>query len=227
MTKIAVALAACAALACAGSSAQKKPVTVSDSDYGRLQPGQTQLVDQARADLGNARDALARAKLRQSDAKNEAGVAEADLQAAASEKTLAVALAKQAKASADPAEMERARGAAERAELRRRTAESHRDYVRMLEQARAAEVVAAERRVLLEEARVEQAKLKALQAANVPAATKYPGAELDARVANARKDLEQAENEARKRQSELWAAEQKWQELNRQMQASGGAAPRG
>jgi chromosome segregation ATPase len=227
MRKIAVTLVACAALACAGSKAQKKPVTVSDADYGRLQPGQTQPVDQARADLGSARDALARAKLRQSEAKGQVGLVEADLQAAASARTRAETLAKQAKASADPVQVEQARAAAESAELRRRTAEAHQQYVRSLEQTRNAEVTAAERRVAYEEARVELAKLQALQEAKVPAATKYQPAELEARVANARKEMEDAENKARTLQSQMANAERQWQELNRQMQASGGAPPRG
>src|SRR5512134_3359067 len=121
MRKLAVAVLASAALACAGSKAQK-PVTVSDADYGRLQPGQTQPVEEARADLGTARDALARARLRQSEAKGQVGLVESDLQAAEAARTRAEALAKQAKASADPAEAEQARAAGQAAELRRRTA---------------------------------------------------------------------------------------------------------
>jgi chromosome segregation ATPase len=226
MRKLAVAVLASAALACAGSKAQK-PVTVSDADYGRLQPDQTQPVDQARADLGNARDALARAKLRHNQAKSQAGFAESDMQSAEAARTRAETLAKAARASADPAQIEQARAAGEAAELRRRTAQAHAQYANSLDQTRAAEVTAAERRVAYEEARVEQAKLQALQQAKVPAATKYQAAELEARVANARKEMDDAQNKARTLESELANVEKQWQELNRQMQASGRPPSRG
>jgi hypothetical protein len=226
MKKLVLALAAVAALACGGSQrAAKKPVTVSDSDYGRLQAGQTSIVDAARADLGNARDAVARAKLRQTDASNEVGHVQADLATADAEQKRADALMRAAKQSNDPAQLEQARAMGESARLLRQAAEAHGVYAKHLVDTRAAEVAAAERRVAYEELRVEHAKLRALQLAQVPAATKYDAAALDARVAAARKDLEAAEGHARTLGAQMNQASARWLELTRQLQARGAPVP--
>jgi colicin import membrane protein len=231
MKRSALALAALAALACGTSKkqqVQQKPVTVSEADYGRLDPSQTQLVDQARADRGRANDELARAKLRQADAQHEDSLARADLTAADAEKARAEARTRMAKESNDPRAIEQARDLTEVAALRRRTAEARAAWAKEIREARDAEVAAAERRVAYEDARVEQAKLQALQQAQVPAATKYDPAPMDARVATARRDLEAAEGAARQQLAEAGNAERAWRELDRQLQARLGAAgPRG
>jgi hypothetical protein len=224
MKKIAIAVAACAALACGGKRVEQKPLTVSDSDYGRLQAGQTQLVDAARADLARARDEHARAKLRQTEAINEDQLAQADLQAAEAAKTRADSMARSANESRAPAQLEQARTAAETAQLRQRAADAHMDHARKLQRARAAQVGVAERRVAYESARVELAKLQSLQQAQVPAASKYDARRLEAQVAKARKELEQAEGEVRKSEAEVTAAERTWQELDRQLKAQLGQA---
>jgi hypothetical protein len=228
MRKIAIVLAAFAALACAGSRAQKKPavVTVSDSDYGRLQAGQTQLVDAARADLARARDEFARAKLGETDATQEDELARADLMAAESAKLRADSLAKTAKESNAPADLEAARSMAETAQLRLQTASAHMTYAKAVQAQRAAEVRTAERRVAYENARVELAKLQALQQAGVPAAAKYPAAQLEGQVAQARQQLEQAEQESRGGEAQVMSARRSWDELNRQLQAKLGQTPR-
>ena len=221
MKKIAM-LAGLAALACAGPKKEQKPVTVSDSDYGRLPAGQTQLVDSARADLGNARDGVARAKLRQTEARHEEELARADLSAVDADQKRADSMAKASKESNDPGQLERARAANEDVQLRRRAAEARLAYAKKLNEHRAADVEAAERRVGYEEARVEQSKLQALQQARVPAATKYQPGQLDERVVSARRDLEAAEGRARTLSAETANAERLWQELDRQVQARGG-----
>jgi chromosome segregation ATPase len=214
--------------ACAGNEAAKKPITVSESDYGRLQPGQTHIVDAARADLGNARDALSRAKLRQTEAKHEVGLVQADLAGADAEQKRADARTVAAKESNDPVEMEQARAMTDTAQLHRRAADAHAEYAKYLIDTRAAEVAAAEKRIAYEELRVEQAKLQALHVAVVPAATKYDAAALDAKVAAAHKDLDAADSRARSLAAQMKNASAKWVEITRQLQARGGAmAPRG
>lgn len=222
MRRIATALAACAVLACAGSRGEKRPLSVSDSDYGRLQAGQTQPVDAARAELSRARDELARAKLRQTEAQSEDQLAKSDLQAVDAAQTRANALAKDASASREPAKLEEARKAKEHADLRKRTAEAHMEYARKLQANRTAGVKAAEQRVAFESSRVEAAKLQALQQAQIPAAGKYDGPRIEAQVAQASKELEKAEGEVRKSEAEVTAAKQRWEELNRQLQAQAG-----
>lgn len=227
MSKIVAAMAACAALACAGGRAeQKAPVTVSDSDYGRLQSGQTALVDAARADLARARDEFARAKLGETDARQEDELARADLTAAESAKMRADSLAKTAAESNAPADLEAAKSMAETAQLRLETANAHMTYAKAVQAQRAAEVRTAERRVAYESARVELSKLQALQQAGVPAAAKYPSSELEGQVAQARQHLEQAEKESGGGEAQVTSAKRTWEELNRRLQVKLGQAPR-
>jgi chromosome segregation ATPase len=214
--------------ACAGSKEASKPVTVSDPDYGRLGPAQTAAVDQARITLGDARDELARAKLRQTQTAQAINLAQADMTVAEAELKRAEARAKLANESLEPAQLAEARTLSESAQLRQAAAQSRLDFAKKIQDARAAEVAAAEKRVAFEEVRVEQAKLQALQQAQVPAAAKYDGAQLDSRVAAARKEFEAAQANAQKTLSDAAGAEQRWNELSRKLQAqSGGAGPRG
>lgn len=230
MTRIAAVFAACAALACAGTRIEpKEPVSlsVSDSDYGRLQSGQTQIVEAARADLGRARDEFARAKLGETDAMQEDALARSDLKAAESAQMRADSLMITARESNAPADLEAARTAAEIAQHHRQTADAHMTYAKAVQAQRAAEVRTAERRVAYESARVELAKLQALQEAGVPAAAKYEPSGLEAQVARARAQLEQAEKESAGGEAQVESAKRTWQELNRRLQAKLDSAPRG
>lgn len=227
MSKIVVAMTACAALACAGGRAEQKPVAVSDSDYGRLQSGQTAIVDAARADLARARDEFARAKLGETDARQEDELAGADLKAAESAKMRADSLAKTAAESNAPADREAANRMGETARLRLDTANAHMAYAKAVQAQRAAAVRAADRRVAYESARLELSKLQALQQAGVPAAAKYPASQLEAQVAQARQQLEQAEKESRGGEAQMTSAKRTWVELDQRLQANLGQAPRG
>jgi hypothetical protein len=224
MRKLAVATLCCATLACAGgrASQREQPITVADSDYGRLQSGQTAIVDAARGDLAKARDAEARAKLRQTEARNQAGLAKADATAADAERGRGEALTKAANESRDPAQLAQAQRITQGAQVRKQAADAHMAYSQKLQAAADTGVTAAERRVAYESARVELAKLQALQAAQVPAATKYDGAKMQAQVDQSRKELEQAEAQARSADAEATTAQRNWEELNRQVQAYGG-----
>jgi hypothetical protein len=219
-----LALAACAG----GNKEAAKPAKVSDSDYGRLAPAQTAAVDQARITLGDARDELARAKLRQTQTAQAVNLAQADMAVADAELKRAEARAKLANESMEPTQLAEARNLSEAAQLRQSAAEARIDYAKKIQDARSAEVAAAEKRVAFEEMRVEQAKLQALQQAQVPAAAKYDGSQLDSRVAAARKEFDDAQANAQKAMSAAAGAEQRWNDLNKQLQARGGApAPRG
>jgi chromosome segregation ATPase len=220
MRNVAIALAASAVLACAGS--QKKPVTVSDADYGRLTPGQTGPVEQVRVEQGNARDAAARAKLRQTESRHEVELAQADEKAAEADRLVAESAAKSAKESNDPAQLESARNTSETAQLRKRAADAHLDYAKKLQALRDAELEAANERVAYQNARLERAKLTALQTSQVPAATKYDAAQLDASVSQAQAAMQQADSKVHTANAEVGNAGRTWQELDRQLQARGG-----
>jgi hypothetical protein len=218
-----------AALAgCAGSKEASKPVMVSDSDYGRVPPAQTAVVDEARTGMFQARDELARAKLRQTEAAQATNLAQADISVAEAELQRAAARMKMAQESNDPTQLAQARDMNEAAQLRLNTAKARSDYAQKLQAARAQEVAAAEKQIALQEMRVEQAKLQALQQAQVPAAGKYDGQALDARVAAVSKEFNEASSNARTALDSAMNAERHWQELQRQLQArANDPAPRG
>jgi hypothetical protein len=219
-----VALAGCAG----GRKQAERPVTVSDSDYGRLGTDQTAMVDQARTELGNSRDELARAKLRQTEAAQATNLAQADIGVADAELQRAASQAKLAEESNDPAQLARARSMADSAQLRKTAAQARLEYAGKLQAARAAEVTAAEKEVAYQEMLVEQSKLHALNQAQVPAGGKYDASRLEGAVAAARKEFDEASANARAAALEASSAEQRWQDLQRQLQArSGDPAQRG
>ncbi|HET7753165.1 MAG TPA: hypothetical protein VFK85_04580 [Anaeromyxobacteraceae bacterium] len=229
MRKALVAIAVLALAGCAGGNKKAaKPVTVSDSDYGRLTPAQTAPVDQARTALGQARDEFARAKLRQTESAQAAALAQADMGVAAAEAQRAEARMKMAQESADPNQLAQARTMSDSARLRQATAQARVDYAQKIQAARAAEVATAEKRVALAEAEVERSKLQALLQAQVPAATKYDPAKLDARVATAQQEYSQASATSQAALNDAINAEAHWRELERQLQARAAPpAPRG
>lgn len=214
-----VALAGCAG----GQKKPSQPVTVSDSDYGRLTADQTAMVDKARMDLGSARDEFARAKLRQTDASQAVSMAQADIGVADAELHRAAAQAKLAQESNDPAQLSQARAMADSAQLRKNAAQARLEFAQKLQEARASEVAAAEKQVAYQEMLVEQSKLHALNKAGVPAGAKYDAAQLEGRVAVARKEFDEAAANSRAKLQEASSAEQRWHEIQRQLQAQSGA----
>jgi hypothetical protein len=226
-TGIAVALAALAACAGmgGGKGQQASEATVPDADLGRLAQGQMGPVDEARQFLGSARDEQARAKLHVQDVQHEAELAQADAQSAKADADRAEVQAKVANDSRDPGQLEQARVMKQQSEARKRAADAHADYGKKMVAARQASLAAADQQVALGEARLERAKLIALQQANVPAAGKYDIAKFNASVANAQKNFDQALQKARDQESQAIAAQQTWNDAQRQAQSQ--AVPTG
>jgi len=223
----AVALALALA-ACAGQRAgEGDGPRVADADVGRLAPEQMQPVDDARRWLASARDELARAKLRTEDTAHEGELAKADRQAADAEHQRAEAQARIAETSRDPAQTERARRLQEQARLAKAAADTRADWAAKTSVARQADVHAAEQQVRLGDARVEESKLRALQAAGIPAAGKYDAAKFQEQIQGAQRAFEDALRKARDLQGQATASQQRWQDLQRQMQARGVAMPTG
>jgi chromosome segregation ATPase len=231
MKRIVYVLALAAVAGCAsmrGGARQNAPVAqVSDADFGRLAPGQMAPVDQARQFLASAKDEQGRAKLRQQDTMHEADLAKADQAAAASDAQRAEAQAKIANDSREPALLEQARQLREQAQQHKSAADAHADYAKRLAEARQASVQAADQQVALGEAKVEWAKLQALQQANIPAAGKYDAGQFQTRVNEAQKSFDVALQKARELEGQATASQQRWEELQKQIQARGGAVQTG
>ncbi len=198
--------------------------TVSDADFGRLQAGQTGPVDEARQFLASARDESARAKLRLQQMQQEDDLAKADQQVADADAKRAEAQVRLANENREPAALESARKMTESAKIRHQAADARLDYANQLAAARQASVKAAERQVALGEARVEWAKLQALQQAGVPAATKYDAGGFQTRLNDAQKDFDTSMQKARELETQSTAAQQRWQDLQRQVQSPSAAS---
>jgi len=215
---IAAALALLAACAGMGGSKGTSEATVPDADLGRLAQGQMGPVDEARQFLGSARNEQARAKLHVQEVQNEGKLATADAQSAKADADRAAVQAKVANESRDPGQLEQARVMKQSADAKKRAADARADYAKKLTAARQTSLSAADQQVALGEARLERAKLAALQQANVPAAGKYDMAKFDGRVSAAQKSFDQALQKARAQESQAMAAQQAWVDAQRQIQ---------
>ena len=230
MTSKALAILAAAAVSCAGARGERASTAetrIPDEDVGRLAPGQTAPVEQARQFHGSARDEQARASLRLQQAQHEVEVAKADQQAAKADAARAATEQKTANESRDPADLERARQMTEQAQLHEKMAHAHLDYASQLVEARKASLDAAGKQVALGDARLESAKLRALQQAGVPAATKYDPGKFQSQLDDAQKSFDGAMQKARGLDGQAAASRRSWEDLQRRMQARGGAMPTG
>ncbi len=223
---LAVPLLVAGLLACASSGASRSEI-VSDADFARLGPDQTGPVTQARADATAARDALGRAKLRALDVKHEEQLAQADRSAAKADVERARAEMQMAQDTGDAGQLARARDALETAQLRQRAADAHLDFAQQQTAARQKAVDAAEKQVAAADARVNWAKLSALEEARIPAANKYDVAAMQKAVAQAQNDAASAQRDAQQAEGRAQASQFRWQDLLRQAQARANGAQRG
>jgi hypothetical protein len=227
---LAAAAIAAASLAACRSTPKKteQPIrTVADADLGRLGPDEMGAVQTARGALNEARDSVARARLRLQESKHEDNWATAEKASAEGDRLRAAAELAAAKEAGD---QRRAGIAAERAEaaaFRGQAAEARQEYARRLVAARDAEVKAAEARARRTEWEVERSKLSALREAGNPAATKYDPAPIDARVAEALRAEEAAQAQARELGTSARAAHDKWRTLADRYEARARAIPTG
>ncbi|HEX9291719.1 MAG TPA: hypothetical protein VF904_19550 [Anaeromyxobacteraceae bacterium] len=231
MKRMVYVLALAAVAGCAGmrgGARESAPAAqVSDADFGRLPQDQMAPVNEARQFLASARDEQGRAKLRLQEATHEADMAKADQQAAAADAQRAAAHAKVANDSREPAQLEQARQLQEQAQLHKSEADAHAQYAAKLAEARQAAVKAADDQVALGEARVDWSKLQAMQLANVPAAGKYDAGRFQTRVNDAQNRFDQDLQKARQLEGQATASQQRWQDLQKQMQARGSAIQTG
>jgi hypothetical protein len=226
---IAAALAA-TTLACRSTpkKAAEQPVpTVADSDLGRLAPNQMGPIQESRAALDEARDAVARAQHRLQESRHEEGWANADKAAAEGDRLRAAAELATAKDAGDQRLAGIASERAAAAALRAQAADARLDYSRKLVQAREADVRTAEARLRRAEWEVERAKLTALREAGVPAASKYDAAPIDQRVKEAVKAEEGARTRARDLGATARTAFDQWRSLTERYEARAKSIPTG
>jgi hypothetical protein len=221
MKKTIVAIAMAAVAACATSSKQEQK-NVSDADLGRLSREQMGPVDDARQALNTARDEEARADLRLQQAQHEVDVAKADQEAAKADQEQAGAQQKIADDNREPAQVEKARRMQDQAKLHQQTADAHVEYGNKLVDARKAARDAAQEGVKVAQAKLELAKGDALRQADIPAAQKYDLAKLQSDVNDAQKDFDQKTQKARDLDGQAMASQQRWEDLQQQLQASMG-----
>jgi hypothetical protein len=170
---------------CFTSSAATRPSMVSEADFARLAAGQTEDVDQARAQLAAASDELGRAKLGALNGAHEGAFARSDQASASAEQGRAATETKVGQDSNEPDQVQLARDDTRAAKRSKEAADARLAYSKKLEVSLKAQVTAAERKVDLMTARVNLAKLQALERAGVPAAGKYDRDAAQAAVAQA------------------------------------------
>jgi chromosome segregation ATPase len=205
---------ACAfALACASSP---KPVQkVDDSGLARLDESQMQPVDDARVEQGRAQDALARSRANEADAqahlevaKTERGVADAQLKRALAERELL----KRQYAPQD--QLARADGEVRAAQDRIRAADMKRAYLERMVQVAQADRNAAAAHLDTAGAMVEQAKLRAMSAADVPQAQSANGGAIESRLAEAQIREAQLRKQAADLRATAVDAYNQWQQTD-------------
>ena len=209
------ALPACAlAFACASSNPKPAP-KVDDSGLARLDESQMQPVDDARVEQGRAQDALSRARANEADAqarlevaKTERGVADAQMKRALAERDL---LKKQ---YAPQDQLARADEEVRAAQDRIRAADMKRAYLERMVQVAQADRNAAAAHVDTANAMIEQAKFRAMRAADVPQAQSANGGAIDSRVAEAQVREAQLRKQAADLRASAVDAYNNWQQTD-------------
>ena len=208
-----------AAVGCAHQNigAESRASKVTDADAGRLKPTQDRLVDEARSTLGAASDNLARTKLKIQDAKNEEQGAKAEAKAGEAALSAAAAQQQMADQSREPAALANATKQQELAAAKKRAAEAHLTYARNLVAANEARAQVAEQQVEVAQARVDWAKLQALQQAKNPAAGKYDAGRFQTTVNDAQVNLTAMQKRAKGLDEEATLSKQAWELSQRQV----------
>jgi len=191
-----------ALLACA---TQKAPAKLDDSGLSRLNEQQMQPVDDARIEAGRAHDAVSRARAAEAEARSRLEVAKSERDA---ERDM---LKKQ---YADKPQIARAEDEIAAVQQRAKATELKMQYLEQMIAVAEAERKAAEAHENTANARLEQAKWKAMVDAGSPQASSINGAELDRRLAEAQGQEAQLQKEAAQRRALAIETYNRWQEMD-------------
>lgn len=197
---------------------------IDNSSLTHLNEQQMQPVDDARIEDGRARDALARAKANETEARTRVEVAKA-------EKDVSVAQLNRAKAEHDllvqqkaaPAEQARAAQARKDAEDRVRASDLKIDYLGKMVEVSGKETALADAHAQVTTALVERAKYHALQAGDPNQLQGVDAAKIDAQVAELQVKESNARREAADKRVAAVDSYNRWQELDAKVRTA--AAP--
>lgn len=170
--------------------------SVRQEDFARVSAAASPGVESASGDVAAAQDELAAARARGSEVRRESDAADSERRRAEDARA-------------------RARRAAEVAEARERAASAHREYAEKLAAAREASEQGAARRLELAKARLELAKLEAVQQAGVTVTEKYDKAAFLEQVTDAQKRSDEAQAKARQLAQDAEEAHRRWEERAR------------
>jgi hypothetical protein len=208
-----VVAATVAAAAC--SHQQKAPPKLDDSGLARLDEQQMQPVDEARVEEGRARDAVARSKANEADARarldvanTERGVADAQMKRAQAEREL---LKKQ---YANKDQMARADEEVRASQQRIQAADLKRAYLEKMVQVAQSDSQLAQAHLDTSQALTEQVKQRAMKAADAPQAQSVNAGELDSRVAQAQLREAQLRKQAADQRASAVDLYNRWQETD-------------
>lgn len=180
------------------SGAPRVPDNVLES--AKLDQETSAQLNAARQELEQSRIAVARARDQVVYARQEEQLAESD------QKKVQV-------------EYERAKKAYEDAEVRKEAADARRAYTDKLVDARVAAEDAARSRVEVADAKLEHAKVVAVQQVDAKASEQYRRSDFTERIADAQRKAEVVELEAREREQDAKARQNRWEELARKAPA--------
>jgi hypothetical protein len=207
MRKLGMGLGLLLAVGCAHHQEAK----LDDSGLAKLNNDQMGPVDDARLDLGRAQDLASKARANEADAKarvevakSEREVAEAQVKRAAAQRDL---LKKQ---YADKDALSQSDADVSAAQEAMKAQDLKLEYLNQNVAACAAERNAAEAHVLTQEALVEQSKYQAMQQGGAPQTASINPAQLDSRLAEARKREADAQKQAIDRRTQAKELHDRW-----------------
>lgn len=218
-TRVLVVTAALAfAGACATGSSVKSD-TVSDETLARVPAEQMASVNQARLDVSKAQDSLNRENLRLSQAKKYVDVANNEVKITQEQLNRDKAAQEAANYARNDKAATQSQSAMGLARQREQVANAHVKAATDLEAYAQARVNAGQKAVDLANARLEQAKYKAVQASGDRAVNNIDGQAIAKRVEDARIALEQERAKVSQAKASATAARTSWVALRDQLPA--------
>jgi predicted nucleic acid-binding Zn-ribbon protein len=216
--------------ACASAGGAKKEATapkIEESWLARVPPENMAPVEQARTERQTQRDELNRAGVARKDAENQVSVAQNEEKAAKAQVDAAEAQLKGAKSRGQYTAINEAKTALDRAKLAHQVAQAN-----VQRREKAVDVAKAQEdlekaRVETADTRVSQAEYRALQSSGDTRASRIDPARYDAALAASQARENEAQAKVQQRQNQYEAANTKYQQLGRELQASQPAPPAG
>lgn len=203
--------------ACAHGSSRSD--TVSDEALARVPPDQMTQVNQARLDVSKAKDNLARENLRLNKAKKYVDVANSEVKIAEEQLSRNQSAQDAANYARNDQAAEQSQSAMGLARQREQVAKGHVKAANDLVGYAQTRVDAAQKAVDLANARLEQAKFKAVQASGDPAANNIDGQAIAKRVEDTRVALEQERTKVAQAKANASASRTSWIALRDQLPA--------